>query len=793
MLRALAWIGAVGALLLGAGLLALLYLLPRADRGAEGHATVAGLESSVRIVRDSLGVPHIVAAGMTDAFAGLGFAHAQDRFWQMEILRRTARGSLSELFGPRMLDADRLARTLGLAHAAEVEFERLADIPKARLVAYSSGVNGYLEEIRSVRASAALELRWLGLEPQPWLPADTLALVRMRSWMLGRSLSASLLLDRLVREIGGVASQDFFPGRVPEPTPELIGTLLDLGRTADAWARAAGMAAHAGSLGFVVGAARSESGSPLLTNDPHLGFSLPPLFYVAHLRTPRREIAGGTWPGIPVFWMGSNRRIAWGQVALHASVSDLFEETLHPDDPHRYQRGEGWKAAAVRVEKIAVRGRATPQAIEVVETEHGPLLGSVHPEHPGARSLALRWTGHAAGSGIQALLGLQRAENWKEFRNALRTFPGPASTFLYADQTGRIGIQVAGHLPVRAIETGLLPLPGRSRYYDWRGYVPFEDLPRQSGEDSPWLVATSQPRGQSFSHPVAWLWSPGGAGERLRELLSGSSKLGFERVVAIQRETRSQRGVEEVQRLLREVALESGAGDRIRKILLEWDGDTGTDSLGVSVYHVFRERLTSRLLEVRLDKEMVEQVTRASEPLPGVVLARFLDRSGPQLRRAHVERALEETWSWLGVHVSANPRKWTWGQVHRLRLQHDFERLGSGFTGLVGRLLGRGPFPVPGDADSLWTMHHQALPTDQVAVGPAFRYAVDLADVDHAQFGLAGGQSGHPGAAHYDDALRDWLRGHPRPLWMHWSDISDLEAGAWELEPRVRSEVDPEG
>ncbi|MCZ6822827.1 MAG: penicillin acylase family protein [Deltaproteobacteria bacterium] len=791
MLRALTWIAVVGALVGGAAVLTLFYLLPRADRGASGRASVQGLEGSVRIVRDSYGVPHISAGSSLDAFLALGFAHAQDRFWQMEVLRRTARGTLSELFGRATLPQDRLARTLGLGRDAEAEFERLCQQTRAQLLAYSAGVNGYLEHIRSVRGTAALELRWLGVEPEPWRPADTLALVRLRSWMLGRSLGASLLLDRLVREIGGVASQDFFPTGVPNTTSGTVGTLLRLGRSADDWARGVGMAGPVGSLGFVVSGEHSESGLPLLVNDPHLGFQLPPLFYVAHWRTPDEELGGGTWPGVPVFWTGANQKIAWGQVVLHASVSDLFEETLHPGDPHRYYHGGNWKTAASRLEKLRLRDGAVVEEIEVVTTEHGPLLGSVQPEDPRASSLALRWTGHDERSGLEALLRLQSASGWEEFRAALREFPGPVSTFLYADRAGSIRSQVAGHLPVRAIETGLLPLPGRSRYYDWRGYIEFDQLPSRSGAESPWLVATTRLDDASFKQPVAWLWSAGGAGERLRQLLRQSSRLGLKRVVAMQRETHSARGVAAVARLVKGAAPGPGPGERIQKILLEWDGDTSVGSLGALVHHVFRARLASRLLVARLGEEIAEEVARASEPLPGVVLARCLDRSSPRLGQGYVERALEETWSWLSIQVSSNPRKWSWGRMHRLRLQHDFERLGKGLTGLLGRRLGRGPFPVPGDADSLWTMHHRGVALNEIEVGPAFRYAVDLADVEHAQFGLAGGQSGHPGSLHYDDALGDWLRGRPRTLWMHWIDVSNLEEGVWELRAPSGVEATP--
>ena len=781
--RSWLWLGAVGLLLVGVAGLVLLYLWGEPVRRASGHVQIRGLADSARIRRDAFGVPHIEAANAADGIAALGFAHAQDRYWQMEVLRRTARGTLSELFGPVTLGADRLARTLGLVPLAEAEAAQLSKSAHAQLTAYSAGVNGYLEQVRGLRGSAAVELRWLGMEAAPWTVVDSLALLRLRAWMLGRSLGASLLLDRLVREIGGVASQEFFPELRAQDEPEVLGTLQRLGETADALARVIGLEGRVGSLGFAIGARRSRVGAPLLANDPHVAFHLPPLFYAAHLATPDWEVAGGTWPGLPVFWTGTNREIAWGQVAVHASVSDLFEETLHPRDPYRYRREGRWRNTERKAETIPVRGRAEAVEIEVVITEHGPLLGSVRPDDAGARTLALGWTGHGKRSGIEALLSLQRAHDWDAFRTSLSRFPGPVSSFLYADRQGRIGRQLAGRLPIRAIETGLLPVPGRSRYYDWRGFIPFKKLPSSFGADIPWIVAATHPDDLSFPNTVTWLWSSGGAADRLRGLLAKKKRLGLDEVVAIQRDQYSERGVDLVRRLIRKGDPEPGPGARVRELLLDWDGETATNSLGVSVYHVFRQRLASQLLEGRLGVQTAAEITSASEPLPGIVLARFIDRAGPRQGRALVERALEQTWSWMRVHVSSNPKKWTWGQLHRLRLQHDFERLGDGLMGWFGRYLGRGPFPVPGDADSVWTMHHLSVPTTHIGVGPAFRYAVDLADTGHALFGLAGGQSGHPAAAHYDDALQDWVHGRPRPLWMHASDIARWEAGMWELSP----------
>ncbi len=786
-LRWASWLG-LGAALTGGAAVAALFFLSQGDGPpAGGEIRMEGLRGPVAITRDLFGVPHIEAESIDDAFLGLGFAHAQDRLWQMEMLRREASGTLSELFGHGTLARDRLARTLGLRHDAQQELERLPRPVRRQLERYAAGVNRWLREVRSTAVPRPFEVRWLGVEFADWSAADTLAIVRLRAWALSRSLSASLLLERLRNSLGGVASQVFFPVPPAEGRPELMSGLRELQRIGDRVAADLGLPRRSGSLGLVVGASHSVSGRPMLANDPHTGFRMPPLFYLAHLRAPGLELGGATWPGVPVFWTGTNLDTAWGQVALHASTSDLYMEMLHPTDSHRYDRNGVWLDAARRSERIDVR-YGEPEEIEVIVTRHGPLLGSVLPEDPSVRNYALRWVGHHSRSGIEAVLRIQRARNWEDFREALRGYPAPLATFLFAHRDGTIGSQLAGHLPIRAIDTGLLPVIGSSRYYDWRGFTGYNDLPSRSGKDIGWIAASTHPDPTLFVSPVKWLWRAGGARERLRDLVRERAPLDLDGLVEIQRDTRSTRAVRVVARLLEGSERVTGTAERVRRILLEWDGSTAVDSTGASVYHAFRQVLTRRALEAHLGSEFDFTILTASdEPVPGALLDRFVERLSGKQARALVGAALEETWDWLGVNVSANPRRWAWGELHTVRPQHAFERFGSGFQYAFGRWLGRGPFAVPGDADSVWTMHHAALPGRQVEVevGPALRYAVDLAYPDHARVGLAGGQSGHPGTPHYDDALADWLAGRPRLLWMDPGDVARLAVGRWVLQPEL--------
>jgi penicillin amidase len=415
------------------------------------------------------------------------------------------------------------------------------------------------------------------------------------------------------------------------------------------------------------------------------------------------------------------------------------------------------------------------------------------------RSYAIRWTGADRRSGIESLLELQRATSWSEFRAALRSYASPPATFLYADVDGAIGTQVAGRLPVRPIDTQLLPVAAE---YDWTGFVPFESLPSRSGAELPWAAVSLQGDGSAFGKPTEWLWPDGHAADRVRQRLRDAKKLGLSDVLELQRERVSADGPQRVRALLGSVQGRTKGGQRVRELLLEWDGGTGVDSVGAAVYHVFREQLAEHLLRARFSDApaLIERIGGA-EPVPGVLLDRFLDRAIEEAGTAErtsqnganrerrsagselVADALEESWTWLATQWSTNPRRWLWGELRRVRFAHAFELLGEGSLHWVGTLFGVGPLRVPGDPDSPWTMHHRALGGAPSAVGPALRYTIDLADVYHARIELAGGQSGHPGSANYRDGLDEWLRARPRLLRTHPSDIEDNAIGVWRIEP----------
>ncbi len=785
-IRLLVGVACIAGLIALAGAVAPAFFGLRKGPAASGKLSLAGLKAEVRLIRDESGVPHIWAQGDADAYFGLGFAHAQDRLWQMDVLRRAATGRLSEFFGERTLSEDRLTRTLGFGQAAAGEFSRLSPSARTRLEAYTAGVNAWMTEVRAGRADRPFEWEWLGVKGEEWTPIDTLAIVRLRAWLLSRSLGAIRLLDRLVRDSGGVTAQDFFPEREVDDGNELVGQLLRWGAKADRLAGNLGLNGALGSSGFVVSGSRTESGKPILANDPHLELRMPAFFYMAHLRTDSGEIGGATWPGMPIFWTGNNREIAWGQVVAHASVSDLYRESLHPSKEGLYDRGGRWLKLEESEEIVSVRGRES-ESLRIGRTRHGPLLNHAFPDDPFAAALSLRWTGQAKQSGFENLLALQHSTDWEGFRRALETFPVPVTTFLYADQQGQIGSRVAGHLPDRKIETGLVPTRGENPMYDWRGHIPFNDLPETFGTEAPYVVASTQPHSENLRLRVAWLWSRDAASKRVTERLKRTRRLGFQDALAIQRETMSDEGPRLIRAWLGKIKPSTGPESEVHQMLMNWDGGTSVDSQGASVYHVFRQRLAAEFMRIRMTEDEVESLQALTEvldePAPGALVAGFLDRTDVSKHPEILRRALGETWASMTARVSSNPRKWSWGRVHRASLPHDFEALGPFSARAVTWRLSRGPFAVPGDPASAWTSYHDSIPTENASVGPVLRYAVDLGDFDHPFYDLAGGQSGHAASPHYDDGLNDWLRGKPRPLWMHWGDITYHETGVWELHP----------
>jgi len=789
--------------------------LPRVS----GKQTLPGLSASAQVIRDRWGVPHIYAKNNADLFAALGYVHAQDRLWQMELNRRTAHGQLAEIFGPIAVSSDSFVRTLGFSRIARREAAMLDDETRSILEAYCRGVNACVE---ASRARLPLEFAILGVQPRPWEPVDILIWPKVMSLSLSGNWMSELLNARIVAALGperAAALAPHYPEDGPPTVPAGTSYPAELGaellRVAAEAARFTGQTGTPqGSNAWVVAGSRSASGRPLLADDPHLGIALPGVWYEAHLVGGDFEVTGGTMPGTCGVIIGHNRRIAWGVTNAMTDNQDLYLERFHPDDPLRYEfRGE-WLPAEHLREEIVVKGQKEVKLVDVRITRHGPVLDdAAGPIHAPAQAnggppiaLALRWTAlDPSPSLTQAVLRLNRARDYDEFRAALALWDCPPQNFVYADVDGHIAYALAGRLPIRARGDGQLPVPGWDGEHEWLGFIPPEALP--ASLDPPAGVAvTANNRIAADDYPFGqqlqgeWL-NPYRAA-RIAELLDATPAHDARSFARIQLDLHSAPG-----RALAEAVADLSLDDPLeraaRDLLVAWDGQLGPDSAAGAIYAALRHHLVREAYEEIAPLTTTAAGLGAFGALPG---NNYLDRALPMLL-ARIRRAPtpERADPWLGVgrtwdevlraalakavaelrqRFGPDPARWSYGRVHTLTLRHPL-----GGVPALAPIFNRGPWPTGGDLD---TVNQQYAPRE-TAAGPAYnapsyRQIVDLSDWDASRVILPAGQSGHPASKHYSDMAEAWRAGGYHPMLWSRPAVERHAAATLTLEPRAGAE-----
>ncbi len=458
------------------------YLFYRAMPATSGIEKLPGLSADVRVWRDAYGVPHIFAASMDDAARALGYLHASERLFQMEIRRRVGQGRLAEILGPDRVGVDKFMRTLGFYREAESSFSALSPWAQKRLQAYADGVNAFLD---SHRDALPPEFMIAGDRPEPWKPADSLVFGKLLAYQLSNNYKIEAMRARLRRKLGPEQAGWMFPGAGPGApiTTEPALTLKHAGGKSieDEIGALIGVS-HGASNEWVVAGSRTVTGKPILANDPHLALSAPILWYLARIVTPEGSVKGATLPGAPGVLLGQNDHIAWGFTTADTDVQDLFVETVDPTDPTKYLTPDGSRPFEARDETIHVKD-ATDVKLVVRATRHGPVLSDVSADladvaGPGkVAALAFTGLGDRDTTG-EAIMRLDGARNWGEFLDAMRIYQTPTQNVVYADGGGDIGFFSPGLVPVRKSGDGLAPVDGASGAFDWVGVVPFEQLPQ---------------------------------------------------------------------------------------------------------------------------------------------------------------------------------------------------------------------------------------------------------------------------------------------------------------------------
>jgi len=796
-------------------------LIRRSFPQTSGEVNLPGLHSTVDVLRDASGIPHIYAQDDHDLFMAQGYVHAQDRFWQMDFWRHIGAGRLAEMFGESQVETDAFIRTLGWGRIAEEEWATTDDASRQILQAYADGVNAYLESHKGSELSfeyAILGLMNSAYEPEPWLPVHSLTWGKAMAWDLGGNMESELRQAVLLPQIGADRLADLYPPypaenpvilpdfslastapAAPPLSTEVVASrnpLLRVAARVDALNRlTGGGAAGLGSNNWVIAGSRSTTGSPILANDTHLDIRMPSIWYenALHCETGseacRFNVAGFSFAGVPGVVIGHNDRIAWGITNNNPDVQDLYLERVNPDNPDQYEVNGEWVDMEVLDEVIQVAG-GLPVTIQVRHTRHGPVVSDADEElgalaestaiDQGApMAVSLQWTALEPSTIYRALWSLNRARDFEEFRAALQDWDVPAQNFVYADVDGNIGYQLPGRVPIRRSGDGSFPQPGWTNQAEWISFIPFEALPYTLNPDSGY-IATANNATVGASYPYLLTTQPdlGYRAARIVQLLQAQETFSPGDMRQIHGDTFDPIAPVLTPALLGLDFHEVGETEDERTqaneletalaMLDGWDYRNEASSAPAALLNAVWRHLILRTFGDDLPEGWLP-----SDEVAFAIVTSLLDRPGDpwwdDLRTPPIETrdevlrlAVADGVEELEARLGRNADRWTWGALHGATFRN--ESLGESGILPIEALFNRGPYPTGGGASIVDATGWSYEDGYQVEWVPSERMVLDLSDWDAAKAIHTTGQSGHTFDPHYIDMAGPWAEVEYLPL-----------------------------
>ncbi len=773
----------------------------------EGTLQLDDLRATVEVIRDRWGVPHIYAESLEDLFLAQGFVQAQDRFWQMELQRRTAAGRLSEIFGEVALPADRFLRRVELYREAEKSYQWMLKHEDAQLLErFAAGVNTFIG-----LKKLPVEFSLLRFKPESWTATDSVAWSNVITFGQSNNFVTELARAEVLRAGGPELAAKL--ELVPEAGHPLIippdGNYAgaDFSAILQEYSRLTELLglvrAGGGSNSWVVDGTKSATGQPLLSNDPHLSMQMPGVFYAMHLVAPDFEVMGATLPGLPGVMLGHNRHIAWGVTNTMADFQDAFIEQIDSLNPRRYFYKGEWHNFESHFEEIKVKGGITVRQ-EQFRSVHGPIVsefqlgGNVAADGGSVQSapVALAWSLYERPISVNVVLDLNRARNWSEFRAALKNWHYPSLNFNYADVEGNIGYQYTGHIPIRAKGLGLLPNPGHTGEYDWLDAIPYEELPSILNPPAHFLVtANNKITDDDYPYFLPGDYLTGARAERIRQLLMAKERHSVADFREMQTDVLSLTGLK-FRPYLTQLVGDEGLERRALAALASWDGSLAADSVGGCLYQVTMGKLLRLVFEPQLGLKATDHYLGVSEGgissltalsgKAGPHLIEFLEKNDTSILppglswEAALQQAFSKAVGWLRQKFGDDIKEWEWGKLHQMPFSHVL-----GAKPPLDRIFNRGPLPVGGDADTIFQTAYAYKDGQFTANGgtPGWRMIADLSNWENSLMTVTGGQSGSPFSPHYADLIEPWLAGELHPMLFSRATLAAHTAGVLKLMP----------
>lgn len=758
-----------------------------------GEIKAEGLINQVEVLRDNFAIPLIKAESDEDAAFALGFVHAQERLFQMDVARRAGEGRLSEVFGAKTISIDQMFRTVGIYKSVKANYEKLNPLSKKILVAYSKGVNAF---IKAAKGNYPVEFDLLGYDPYPWKPEHSLVIAKLMGWELNISWWSDITFTQLVQKFGAEKAKELLPD-FPENSPTIIPSGLDgvasissdFIKVDQQFRNFTGfVGTHIGSNNWIVNGKMSASGKPIIANDPHLAYTAPGRWYFAMIRSNDWNAEGFTIPGLPAIVIGKNKNISWALTNVMADDADFYVEKIDSLGKN-YFFNNSWRQLSIEKDTIHVKDTSNV-VYEIKRTHRGPIITDIHPfkqiyPSTGVKTaqLSMRWTGLEPSDEIFAAVSINKAKNWDDFKNAVRYFTVPGQNFVYGDDKGNIGYICAARLPIRNSNSSTLINDGTTEENDWKGFVPYEEMPKLFNPPQNFIASANNKILLNFKYHISNIWEPSSRIERIIELLSSKPIHSKEDYKKYQLDFTSPYA-KKLTRYITTAFDSVKVTDKNLKLTLElfhnWNYEMNSGSQVPTIYSRFFQYLIKNIFEDEMGVDLLKEYIFVAN-VPYRIIPKLLEENNSsffddirtqqhETRDDIIRKSLVDALTDLEKKDGTDIVNWQWGDIHKVTFKHMFHNQ----SGLLDKIINIGPFNIGGDGTTIFnteysfpelfesnhdlTKLHRSEQYENI-LGPSMRYIFDFADPDHLEFILPTGESGHFMSDHYKDMSEMWLKG----------------------------------
>ena len=747
------------------------------------------INSTIEVYRDSFAVPYIIADNDEDAAFALGFLHAQERMFTMDLIRRAGDGRLSEILGEKAIPFDKMFRTVGISRNIKKNLYRYDSNVMKILQAYSNGVNTFLKERKG---NYGIEFDVLGYQPEDWKPLHSLIVIKMMAWELNISWWTDLSFAELIQKLGTEKVLEILPDYPQNALtiiadnfkhlPLINSSLVETDKAFRSFIGWTGT--HIGSNNWVVNDNKSVSGKPIIANDPHLAFSAPGKWYAAVIISKDWNAAGVTLPGVPGVVIGKGDNISWVLTNVMNDDSDFYVEKLDSSKTKYLMDGQ-WQNLKIIKDTIKVKD-GKDFAMEIKETHRGPIISNIHPykfiynkDDLDIPSISLRWSGNEFSDEMLAFYKINKAKNWNEFKDGVKYFGIPGQNFVYADAQGNIGYVMGARIPIRNSNNPTLVFDGTTSENDWKGFVPPQEIPTILNPAENFIASANNKTLKDFKYHISNLWEPSSRIDRIRELLTYKEKHSPDDFKNYQMDNNSPYARKIVPYLIN-----SFEGIKVKdknlnislELFRKWNFEMDKYSQTPAIYSVFLKYLLKNIYYDEMGDDLYNRfVFLANVPYrsllqilekPESVWFDDIKTSKKEKREEILRKSLSDALNYLEENFGNDLTNWQWGRMHKVTFKHSF----SGNFSLLDKYINIGPFEVGGDGTTINNTEYPfAKSIEEISMfkhdefdnvlGPSMRYVYDFANPDEFYLILTTGQSGNLMSDNYKDQSQSWLKG----------------------------------